>query len=376
MVIVTRGHLLLAIGAAGIGALLVLSALDRTEFRPWVSAALKHAPLCFAENREWLAPRRAYYSIRAGKTVDVLKCAPHAPPALHGHDIGHSLIVVSDLGGVVQRFAPDGSLVWSHALRSPRGLDVEGEIAHVGAGKRIHLLDVATGAERMALESPEYILAIKVRGDSIVLTHDIDGDHALAEYAVQAERLRLQRTFASRLQYPRGLDLRDGELFVADTFGHRLLRLDAASWPVRSETASYVPNSIQALGDHVLVAEEHLNRIGEFLRSMSRLPASLACRTVRGVNTLDEAEAVANRPGPDGESICRAATVESEDLFSPNDARELDGSVYIADSDNHRVVVFRQGHFWSALTGFNSPINGAPIPAPIVAGTIGSVAHR
>lgn len=294
---------------------------------------------------------------------------------LHGHDLGRALIVVSDLGGVVQRFASNGSLVWSHALRSPRGLDVEGEIAYVGTGKSIHLLDVATGVERMALESPEYILAIKVTDDTIVLTHEIDGDHALAEYRVTGGQLRLQRFFASRVQYPRGLDIRDGELFVADTVGHRLMRLDAASWAVRSETASFFPNSVQVLDDHVLVAEKHLNRIGEFPGSMSRLPVSLACRTVRGLHTLDEAEAVANRPGPDGESICRSSLAEGEDLFSPNDAREFDGSVYIADSDNHRIVLFREGHFWSALTGFNSPVNVAPLSAPILAGTAGSVAH-
>ncbi len=35
----------------------------------------------------------------------------------------------------------------------------------------------------------------------------------------------------------------------------------------------------------------------------------------------------------------------------------FDGRIYVADTDNHRVVEFRMGRVASELTGFNNPVN-------------------
>ena len=49
-------------------------------------------------------------------------------------------------------------------------------------------------------------------------------------------------------------------------------------------------------------------------------------------------------------------------LYSPNDAAILDGQLYIADTDNHRVIQISNGKVTAELTGFNEPVNLLAIP--------------
>jgi hypothetical protein len=160
------------------------------------------------------------------------------------------------------------------------------------------------------------------------------------------------------LQYPRGIDLGDGVLYVADTFGNRILGLDAITGMKRFEVSSHFPNSIQFIGESVLVAEEHLNSATEFSINLKRKPAKLACRTVRGLENMVSMRTRMNSVGDDGESVCRVnPNTFIDDLFSPNDYQSLDGFSYIADTDNHRIIVFDGDVAVSFIKGFNSPVN-------------------
>ena len=99
------------------GGLLLLSAVKHfQQWRPHLSYWLKHKPLCIAENAGLLSPRRAHYSKELKSTVDTLYCTPTESPKLVGGPLAHDLIVVSDLGGVVQRIGADGRLMWQRRL--------------------------------------------------------------------------------------------------------------------------------------------------------------------------------------------------------------------------------------------------------------------
>jgi hypothetical protein len=112
---------LVAIGAAFVAS---TAGMGVEHWRPMASYWLKHVPLCFAENAGLLTPRRAHYSAALGRTVDVLYCTPSKPPKLVGGPLARDLVVVSDMGGVVQRIDSSGRLLWQRRMSNPHGLDI------------------------------------------------------------------------------------------------------------------------------------------------------------------------------------------------------------------------------------------------------------
>lgn len=336
----------------------VLWALHATPWWPRVSLVVKHAPLCHLENIGLLPPMRARYSPTAGKTVDVLRCSPRRAPEHSGNEFGHDLIVVSDLGRSVQRFSRSGKLVWQRALDMPRGIDLQSDRLYVADGNELHILDPASGADLGSIMLDQPILALRIVGSDLFALRAIDAVGALAQYRLEDGAIRLLRHFPQRFEHGRGVDLKEGTLFVADTFGHRVVALNVDTQQLIREAPSYFPNSVQADGDGLLVAEEHLNEVSILsMASLERKVVQIGCRYARGLKDVDGLRQAANVAGSDGRSPCARRNSTGDDLYSPNDARQAGLFTYVADSDNHRIVAFRDGRLWGELNGFNSPVN-------------------
>jgi hypothetical protein len=337
-----------------------LLAARATPWWPDVSFVVKHTPLCEAENIGLLPPTRAHYLPGRQSTVDVLRCTPKAVPRHTGQSFVHSLVVVSDLGGLVQRFDPDGGLRWQRRLDMPRGIDVEAGRLYIADGRTLHVIDAGSGEDVMTVESPEPVTALKISGDAWFIAQDTEEAGALGRYRVDPQgRLQLVQRFPQQFRYARGIDIKDGIIYVADTFGHRVVALREDTQKVVAKASSFFPNSVQVQGDRVLVAEEHLNAVTPFmLPDLQRQPAELGCRSMRGAQNLPEMHRLAEAAAPDGSSVCASAEgAADDDLYSPNDAVTVDGFTYVTDGDNHRVIAFRNGQWWGALEGFNSPVN-------------------
>jgi hypothetical protein len=317
-------------------------------WRPSVSYWLKHTPLCMAENVGLVAPRRAHYVPAFGRTADVLYCTPAKPPQLAGGLLGHDVIIVSDMGGVVQRIDSSGRLVWQRRLSMPRGLDLHGNRLLVGEGSSVRVLSVTSGAELQRYEFDQPILMVRHLGNSLYTLMNIEGQGAVRRYELSENGPRLVRSTPVVTRYPRGIDVGSAGVYVADTFGNRVIRLDSDSLELRAQAAAYFPNSVQLMGDHLLVSEEHLNVVSEFRAApLERMGLLLGCR----------AHPVgANLPAAAPVRICRGSSAAAE-LYSPNDVFAVDKLVYVADTDNHRVIVFLKGHLVAQLTGFNNPVN-------------------
>jgi sugar lactone lactonase YvrE len=317
-------------------------------WRPLVSYWLKHKPLCMAENAGLLAPRRAHYSAALGYTVDMLYCTPAEPPRPIGGPLRRDLVVVSDMGGVVQRIDAAGRLVWQRRLSGPRGLDIHGDRLLVGEGRTVRVLSTSNGADLQRFEFDQPILMVRQGGSSLFTLMDMEGTGAVRRYELSQNGARLVRSTPVVTRYPRGIDLDASGLYVADTFGNRVIRLDPDSLELRAQAASYFPNSVQVAGDRLLVVEEHLNVVSEFrMQPLERLGSRVGCSAhPPGVNLPDDTPARA----------CDRGALATA-LYSPNDAVAADGRVYIADTDNHRIVEFFEGHVVAQLTGFNNPVN-------------------
>jgi hypothetical protein len=89
-------------------AVALLSGQIVNSWRPQISYLFKHKPLWMAENLGLIRMRRAHYSEELKNTIDILRCEPAKAPHLIGGPFHHEFIVVSDLGGLVQRFDVSG----------------------------------------------------------------------------------------------------------------------------------------------------------------------------------------------------------------------------------------------------------------------------
>jgi len=317
------------------------------RWRPHISYLFKHTPLCIAENLGLVGIRRAHYSEKTKNTVDVLRCEPAKAPHLIGGPFHHELIVVSDLGGLVQRFDVLGALVWQVRLSMPRGIDIQDEQVLVGEGKILQVFSLNTGEKLRSVEFDHSILAFRQVGSNIFILLEGDGRDTIRQYEISQKEARLIRTSPMHTNYARGIDVNSSSVYIADTFGHRIIQLDVKTLDLIDQTPSYFPNSVQLSANKMLVAEEHLNLVSEYnISSLKLLRTRIGCQKNKHLLT---------RPAAEISSTC--TSIDSIKLYSPNDAVELEGSVYIADTDNHRILEVFDGRVVGELAGFNNPIN-------------------
>ncbi len=339
-------YLLILILSLGLGVKLVACGVfDR--WRPQISYILKHTPLCMAENAGLIKVRRAHYSEDLKNTIDILRCTPSKAPQLIGGPFNHEFIVVSDLGGVVQRFDTTGNLVWQVRLSMPRGLDIQGERVLVGEGKKLRVISLKTGENLHSFKFENSILAFREMNSNLFILLDGNGHDIIRQYDFSQYEPRLIRTSRVNSSYARGIDVNSKSIFIADTFSHRIIELDVNTLELKDQIPSYYPNSVQLYSNKIIVAEEHLNVISEFNTNPLRLIRTrLGCQNNTNLVTR-----------PSGENSATCISLNTSELYSPNDAVDLEGRLYIADTDNHRVIEFFDGRVIAELTGFNNPIN-------------------
>jgi hypothetical protein len=337
-----------------IGGLILASAITHFhQWRPLISYWLKHKPLCMAENAGLLLQRRAHYSKEVESTVDTLYCTPTKPPKLEGGALAHDLIILSDFGEVVQRIGVDGRLMWQRSLSKPHGLDLQGGKLFVGEGQTLRVLSLATGEDLQTFEFDQPLLMMRQKEMLLYTVMNYKGRGSIRRYNISTNKAELEKASLFEASYPRGLDIDASGLYVADTFGHRILRLDPNSLDILDESPSYFPNSVQVVNNRLLVTEEHLDKISNFdTRPLLRHNA-LAEYSEKSSNIHQKKDDALEMKQVQN-CYLNSSIIE---LYSPNDVVAVNDYCYIADTDNHRVIELYKGKLVAQLTGFNSPVN-------------------
>lgn len=157
-------------------------------------------------------------------------------------------------------------------------------------------------------------------------------------------------------QYPRAVKRETGFIYVADTFGHKVIVFEEASRSVIKEYEIYYPNSIQILGRELIVTAEHQNAVYNINLTTETKSIIFGCGLdVYADPNATVAQIQAREQSGDlrlesGHSVCRGL------LYSPNDAYLMkNGDLLIADTDNHRVIIVRNGQVVTEVTGLNNP---------------------
>ena len=234
------------------------------------------SPRCALERSGHLSPSRGRFKPRDHGTTGGLHCTPKGAPVLTGARLDDSLIIVSGLGGVVQRVAPDGAELWRTSAVQPRGLLVSGNYALVGSGRRILWLNKQNGFQVGESIFDWPVNAFSIRGNILAVAFRQQGAGAVRLYDLQGTQAREVARVPGQFNYPRGVYLNSNSLYIADTFSHKVLRYAGqnASFSQLVGTAdSFYPNCVHLAGGKLLVAEEHINQIVAFdPQTLNRLP--------------------------------------------------------------------------------------------------------
>ncbi len=167
----------------------------------------------------------------------------------------------------------------------------------------------------------------------------------------------------------RDIDVRPDLLVVADSFGHKVNLYDRQNGSILSSIEEYFPSKVQFLSDtSVLVLGEHSNRLSvwDFKEDSTRFIFgydSGSLKTNFKVDQWIESEKSlvfhANRNAVTS-SPSKASTFfsGSKTLYSPNSFVIFNHSIFIADTDNHRIVeINKTGDIQTLITGINNPVS-------------------
>ncbi|WP_417423636.1 hypothetical protein [Hoeflea sp.] len=329
-----------------------------------------------------IAPRKrySYYApaIRSTVSEDV-HWTPARPPVMKGEQF--NMVIACDYAKRIYGII-GGRQAWYKDFELwPRGMSLCEGLLYVIDDPLIVALDPMTGVPVLKIEVPGYharlnaVHVARVFGElRLTLCFDRGGDTTMSPgESVHCFRLMngiLLDPYLCTINsiHPRDACMtRAGQLLVADTFGNQVLLIDPARDELISVADEYFPNSVQELQDGwVLVCSEHGNRVIRWNPSTSERRMIFSApiypfNDIRmGSERIRELEVGTSDPDSDvapARSLCAIQNAGLATLYSPNSARQRDGAILVADTDNHRVIVLRDGSIVTDVTGLNNPVN-------------------
>lgn len=301
---------------------------------------------------------------------------------LRGAPLQSDLIVLTGLSRTLMRLSPEGKVRWM--------LDVQGGGGAYGLAQVDGLLAVCFGADILLVDpvdgtvvhrlpllegAPGQMLNFVRAQDGLLIAGESrpNGDIIVAEFKRRGGKivgLNVLHRIPSRMESPRdALLTSSGQLLVADTFGHAVVLFEYRNrWRETRRWAEYFPNMLDWKGGELTVLSEHANRITrwDLQRNQRHVVVSCPYPLFADWRTRPEQVATEEPRTRSGESpprqICSADIAGDQTLYAANGFfDEGNGRLWVADADNHRVVLFVEGRFHGAVTGINHPVRVIPL---------------
>ena len=299
-----------------------------------------------------------------------------------GATLPSDFYVLTGLSRTLAKLSSSGKMLWQLDVRGGGGAYALGRFENrliVGFGHEVLAVDPQNGqvTQRLALPSAsgEVIGFLRVQGD-VLITGDSSGTCTLQFYKLSLNgRGKVQTTamgsLHSNTQYPRdALFIAPDLLAVADTFGHAVVIYEHSSrWRERRRLREYFPNMLAYTDGKLDVLSEHGNRLVQIDLQTGQRSTRIACplplfmdpNTQPQQITAEESSTMTGETPP--RQICTADVSGNQTLYAANGFFDNGaGNVWVADADNHRVVVFQNGKFLGAVSGVNHPIRVIPEP--------------
>lgn len=295
------------------------------------------------------SPGRSYYAPNQSGTIGVQSGFVNAP-TVEGIDgrvcpDGHALVVNDYLGKMIDCRASDGSVLWRTSLPSNwRWLDVASGIVWYtvpeGDNGALRGARLSDGHMVSGFNIPFRTSFVTAIGSGKFLMGH--GQHDLAIWSYAAG---LSRTVTGLFTYPRAAvdDKTRDVIWVADTFGHRVVAVDPNDQIVHEFECSY-PNDVQVLDDgRILVVAEHEDRVLIFDPDTTHAVDVLTSPFV-GELSLPRADReasvwVAIDSQPNSRSKSSATHAGARTVYAPNGAHIVEGVMATASTDDQCVLI-------------------------------------
>ncbi|WP_428086390.1 hypothetical protein [Candidatus Thioglobus sp.] len=329
---------------------------------------------CWGGNKEF---KYSYYSPGKG-TVNMEKGKDiRKPISLIGKDLPDNLLVITDMGRSVVVVGKEGKVLYEKLnIKVGRSFAIDFKkalipVKNVAKMFRLDSFTFADEADEIEFNHTKSIGFISKHGDQIVAGDYVkDGTIRVFKENKNKELIEVFkdpiRSFYSRHAITNGSDI----LFVADTFGQRVYGVDMKSNKKIFEIPSYFPNQIDLIDqDTILITEEHMNRVVSYNFKLNIFKVVASCpiqfyknSVVTDLKTAEEKapQFVAEKPIDYPKSLCASSEAGIKTLYSPNGARAYGkDKLLVADTDNHRIVIFEKGEVVTVIDGFNNPSDAA-----------------
>lgn len=258
-------------------------------------------------------------------------------------------VVLNDVGRYITKINGDGSTAWTYLpAAGSYVLDLKRN------GNELQFIEL----EELVTMDPDSGAVTSRTPITYSICYDSDVQCAADGVIIHATQKKIPA------YYPRDAVVSNGTAYVADTFNHRVIAYDIATDQILWTVESLYPNSIQVLSDRLIVTEEHANRVVAIDLASHAKTIVAGCDLDiyadpnASVSDIVTREATGLLSRPDGRSICEGI------IYSLNFAAyQDDGTLLIADTDNHRILhLDANGGVLRELRNFNNPIRVLTLP--------------
>lgn len=288
-------------------------------------------------------------------THNIVYQANGLPVISSGVDFPGDIIVSSDVGTNISRYSADGRLEWRIVTYpdTVREITISEGILIAFAGERRLYIDPDSGDVIDSVGTGSAFLFNRMQDGVHISGLNAQGDGAVS---INGEPLQVET------RYARSALINDGNIYIADTFNHRVVVIDLESLHMVDSRRFYYPNDLYISQGDVKVVEEHANRIVDFYSGEIEFSCPIWAYMQTDIDVQSIEKDVVKYNSYDGVGRCAREFMGVNTLYSPNGAVYHDGHLIVADTDNHRVVSIFEGEVVSELININNPVRIIMVP--------------
>lgn len=260
-----------------------------------------------------------------------------------------------------------------------RGGIIYGGEFYYACGKKVRVRNPATGAFIRDYDFPESTFIncfwVGLNGGvlTLVVIYSGDGPDLIKVYDITST-ITLLHTSPVSVSHCRGVYIDGDRLVVASTFEHQVKVISISGGATETYTSVWYPNDVRKLSDgRTLITAEHENRIfkwdrvtngREMVASAPLAPFNDIAKTrvqIEAETPASSAEAPDYTPvySPPKQNVAKIYHPGEVTLYAPNACFQAGSDLWVADTDDCRVIIIRDGAVVTEVHGLNNPVGVA-----------------
>ncbi|TGX53169.1 hypothetical protein E5A73_09880 [Sphingomonas gei] len=306
--------------------------------------------------------RYSYYTF--GGTVAFDYTAFEAPKLI-GDSLKSDLLVLSQGSKTLSRIDSKGDVAWTYPTGG-RFVFADENFIFVSDLTDLTIVHLLDGAGKLVkdLKFDMDINYVATSGDSLIVVYNTIAPVDVYGWDKNTGLGSLKFSSLS-VSYARSASLLNDNLAIADTFGDRTVVQSVRDGKIIMNRSTYYANDVEWRGDFVYVVEEHHDRVIAINILTGKSFVVLAPPIIGYWDANITLGSAPRYTCNSGSSLRLGASDTCSGmmtLYAPNGIKLLKDGMWLADTDNSRVIFVKDGEVVSTLSGFNNPVKVAIPP--------------